>query len=641
MPIPQGPIGPSTPMGGQLVPGGATFRLWAPRALAVYICGDFNGWAHDDGSLMVRNENGHWTGFGAGATDGQHYKFWVVGEGSTGYKRDPYARELTAEWPNPACILRAPDAYPWNDGGWRPPEFRDLVIYQIHIGTWSGPDMPGRVGRFLDVLGRLEYLVDLGINAIEPLPIIEYSTPRSMGYNGSDLFSPEMDYCVAPGEVDAYLPLINRLLAQKGCPELSSQVLSPGINQLKAVIDLCHLYGIAVILDVVYNHASDDVREQPESIYFLDRVAGADRNSSLYFTDRTHTGPIFAFWNPSVRQFLIDNATYYVDEYHIDGIRYDQVSVIDQENAGSGWMFCQDLTASVRSRDASLINIAEYWGPDPAVVRSVSEDGADFDACWHNGLRIAIRSLVEQASHGASAHFEWEGLVNQLRAADLRDAWRAVQCLESHDEVYRGRNRRIPSLAVNGSSTRTWYATSRARVVTALLMTAPGIPMLFMGQEFFEDKSWSDDPLNSPETGLYWGGLETDRTMADFHRFCRDLIWLRRREPALRNESVAVLMADNFQRVLVVHRWIEGMGRDVVVVASLSESTKYNFQIPMPSGGTWLEALNSDVYEEWVNPSAQGNGGSIQANGPGMNWMPSSASITIPANSVVVFFRAT
>src|SRR5215216_1490752 len=136
MPASQQHISGSTPMGGNLVDGGATFRLWAPRATDVFIRGDFNNWAQDDASRLVKNGDGRWTGFVPGATDGQTYKFYVVGTGTKGFKRDPYARELTRTWPDPACILRSADTFPWQDGSWRMPDFRDLIVYQFHVGTW-------------------------------------------------------------------------------------------------------------------------------------------------------------------------------------------------------------------------------------------------------------------------------------------------------------------------------------------------------------------------------------------------------------------------------------------------------------------------------------------------------------------------
>jgi 1,4-alpha-glucan branching enzyme len=482
-------------------------------------------------------------------------------------------------------------------------------------------------------------LAELGINAIEPLPIGEYSTPRSMGYNGSDLFSPEMDYFVSTAELDPYLALVNRLLAQKGKAALTREVLEIGINQLKLLIDICHHYNIAVIFDMVYNHASGDIRGQAESIYFFDRATGVNPNDSLYFSDRDHTGPVFATWNRDVRQFLIDNAAFFADEYHVDGFRYDQVTVIDQENIGSGWLFCQHLNQTIRSRDPAVINIAEYWGPEPAVVRPIEQAGADFDASWHNGLRLAIRALIKQAAVGSDAPLDWQQLVDQLRAPGFRDAWRAVQCVENHDEVYRDRSERIPLLAGGGGDTRTWYATSRSRVATGLLLTMPGIPMIFMGQEFYEDKNWADDPINHPDTLIFWGGLDSDRTMCDFNRFTKELIWLRRRQPSLRGEQIKVLMMDNFQRVLIFHRWIERVGRDAVIVVSLNEETMRGFRVPMPCAGNWLETFNSDAYDNWINPTIAGNEGMVSATQEPLGEMSCSATITIPANSILVFCR--
>jgi len=173
-------------------------------------------------------------------------------------------------------------------------------------------------------------------------------------------------------------------------------------------------------------------------------------------------------------------------------------------------------------------------------------------------------------------------------------------------------------------------------VATGLVLTAPGIPMIMMGEEFYEDKQWSDSDANSL---IFWDGLRSDRTMIDFHRFTRELMWLRRKHPALRAEGVATIVMDDFNRVLAYQRWVDGVGRDVVVVASLNESTMHGYKIPFPSQGFWFEVFNSDVYENWVNPQAAGNGGGVQVSGGGFNGLPASADITIPANSILVFAR--
>ncbi len=627
-------ITPHTPMGANLIGDGATFRVWAPRAEAVYINGNFNygdNWTKDgdESNRLVRDGSGYWSGFVPGVKDGDQYKFYIVGKGSKGFKRDPYARELTEDpaYPNCNCIVRDPVSYPWHDQGYHPPAFNDLIIYQFHVGTFYGPDREQRVARFLDVLDRLEYLVDLGINAIEPLPVVEYASPRSLGYDGSDIFSPEMDYNIDPPDLEPYLDKVNDLLARHNQTPLTFDQLAVPVNQLKALIDICHLYGIAVTFDVVYNHAGYQIGGQDESIYFFDRASGTNPNDSLYFTDKTHTGPVFAIWQKEVRQFLIDNAGFFITEYHIDGIRYDQVSVLVSENTNDGWRFCQDLTGSVRYVNPSAVQCAEYWSVDPWVTRSPVENGAGFDATWHDGLRESIRGVIAQSAGGRDANVNLDDVARNLYIPGFPEEWKAVNYVESHDEVYEGRDLRIAALS-DYSNPRSWYARSRSRVSTGLILTAPGIPMLFMGQEFLEDKQWSDNPSYDKDTLLYWDGLQRgDKPMVDHHRFTRDLVWLRRQQPALRGEHINVFHVYNDNRVIAFHRWLDGTGRDIVVVASLNESTLYNYHLGFPRAGRWREVFNSDVYDNWVNPVVAGNGGSITADGKLMHNLPSSAQI--------------
>ena len=386
-------VGRSTPMGANLVAGGATFRTWAPRARSVcLLTGDALGqsatvgWTPDPADRLTPLGDGTWAGFLVGAAPGLHYLFWIDGEASQGPKRDPYARELTLTpaFPGSYCILRDPAAYPWHDEAWRPPDFSKLVIYQLHVSTWWAVDPTGadarasRGGRFLDVATRLDYLRDLGVNAIQLLPIQEFETEFSEGYNGVDYFSPEQRY-QAGSDVDLawYLGLINATLAGFGAGPLALDDLRPGVNQLKCLIDLAHLHGISVIFDLVYNHAGGGF--DPQSLYFYDRFTDGDQNNSLYFTDEGWAGGlVFAYWNANVRQFLIDNASAFMKEYRIDGIRYDEVRVISN-NRPSGVELCQDMTGTVRFIRPSAIQIAEYWDWDRAFPVTPSPAGLGFD----------------------------------------------------------------------------------------------------------------------------------------------------------------------------------------------------------------------------------------------------------------------
>ncbi|HEY6329300.1 MAG TPA: alpha-amylase family glycosyl hydrolase, partial [Blastocatellia bacterium] len=535
MPASQSNIDSSTPMGANVTSGGVTFRTWAPAASAVYICYDGN-WTQNDANLLVKNPQGYWSGFIPGIKDGTQCKFYVVGPGSSGYKRDPYARELAVSPPFPSSnsVIRDPNLYQWHDHEFRPPAFNDLVIYQYHVGTfYRAAGAPG--GRFLDILDKIDYLAALGINAIQPLPISEFPTQFSMGYNGVDIFSPDDLYAVTdPTELNDYARKIDALLSARGAALLNAGQIQSPINQLKAVVDVCHMYGLAVIFDVVYNHAGGGFDD--DSIYFYDREANGNNNNSQFFTDQGWAGGLlFAYWKQEVRQFLIDNAVQLANEYHLDGFRYDEVSVITS-NSTNGWGFCQDLTGTLRSDRPPAIQIAEHWPVDPSVVAGKDSGGAGFDSTWADGLRDNIRQAISQAAAGAQSYVDMDSIASNLRGqVDTNQQWKAVQYIESHDEVYVGRSARMPRLA-DGSNSRSWYARSRSRVATGIILTAPGIPMLFMGEEFLEDKQWSDDPNLFATNSIWWGGLEPggDKSMQDFLRFTQDLAHLRANRPALR-----------------------------------------------------------------------------------------------------------
>ncbi len=653
-----GLIDHGTPMGANLVPGGATFRTWAPRAHSVYLLtGDAlgqaaaPGWAPSPDDRLTPLGDETWAGFVANAADSLQYMFWVEGADSNGLKRDPFARELTLQpaFPNSFCILRDPSAYPWHDANWRRPAFSDLIIYQLHVGTWWAVDPTGadarasRRGRFLDVATRMGYLRDLGVTAIQLLPIQEFETEFSAGYNGVDYFSPEGEYQAGTAAAFAwYLGKINAILGGFGAAPLSLEQLQPGVNQLKCLIDIAHLHGIAVIFDLVYNHAGGGF--DPDSLWFYDRFHNGDKNNSLYFTSQDWAGgQVFAFWNGNVRQFLIDNATNFMNEYRIDGIRYDEVRVISN-NRPSGFQLCQDMTSTVRFIRPSAIQIAEYWDWDRALPVTPVPAGLGFDAALGDGLRNALRGLLVQASGGENASLSLDAVAGALyRPAGYDAAWRQVQCLENHDVTYFGHKdnpARVAWLA-DPLDRRSPYARSRSRAATALLFAAPGIPALFMGQEILEDKLWCDDEKDHPGHLIWWDGLTPNSVMSDYLRFMQDLVALRKREPALSAEGVRVSRVNNFDRVIVIHRWIaDGRpGQDVVAVISFDERPKFGYGIGLPRTGKWSELFNSDYYDGFPNPGVIGNGGAVYADGPGLDGFAQSAIINIPANGAL-FLKA-
>jgi 1,4-alpha-glucan branching enzyme len=273
-------------MGATLHPGGALFRTWAPNAQDVYVVTDAGAtsewtiWSPVPSDRLVPLGDGTWAGFVPSLGEGDPYLFWVRGPlgGSEGFKRDPYARELASkpDFPNCPCLIRHPATYSWRATAWRPPSFHELIIYQLHVGVFwavdsAGADRRRTYGRFLDIVEKIPYLRSLGVTAIQLLPVQEYSGDFSLGYNGLDYFSPEMTFQVEePDQVERYLTTVNAMLAAGGRPQLSLSELLPGPNQLKCLIDLCHLNGIAVIFDLVYNHAGGGFDDR--SIAFFDRM---------------------------------------------------------------------------------------------------------------------------------------------------------------------------------------------------------------------------------------------------------------------------------------------------------------------------------------------------------------------------------
>jgi 1,4-alpha-glucan branching enzyme len=349
-------------------------------------------------------------------------------------------------------------------------------------------------------------------------------------------------------------------------------------------------------------------------------------------------------------------------------------------NATNGWNFCNDLTATVRAANPRALQNAEYWpaefgAPTELIVAPVASGGLGFDAVQHDGLREAIRSAVGQAAQGANASVEMSGIARSLWPTGFAHAWQTIPCVENHDIVKLGEKPRVPTLA-DGSNPRSWYARSRTRVAMALLLAAPGIPQLFMGQEFLEDKQWCPDPrIPDLDHLIWWGGLApaadsnatiangnadgkdvrgsgnavaraVDPAMADHLRFTQAAIALRNSQPALRGEGLNVFYTSDADRVIAFHRWVQGEGRDVVVVATLSESTWGNYQLGFPSTGRWIEVFNSDSYDSCnangvlVNPQVAGNDGGIDASGPPLHNQPASATVVIPANGVLVFAKA-
>ncbi len=545
-------------MGAVPWPGGVTFRVWAPNAESVAVHGSFEGWT-DGGIAMARDgDTGHWSVDVPDAGPGDEYRFLVGSAGGVRSRLDPRARQLTNSVGN--AVVTDPDAFDWGSTEFRTPDWNDLVIYELHVGTFT-EGMHGRPGTLDGVRKRLGYLQDLGVGAIQLMPPFEFAGDRSWGYNPVYPYAVESSY---------------------GHPD-----------DLKALIRSAHEAGIAVILDVVYNHLGPSDLD----LWQFDGWSQDDRGGIYFYQDDRaetpwgHTRPDYG--RPEVRAFIRDNAMTWLDEFRVDGLRWDATAWISSVQGGGrgaedalpdGWSLMADINREAAERHPTTLMIAEDLRTDQAVTRPAAEGGAGFGAQWDGRFVHWVRAALIAAD---DAHRDLAAVALAIEA-DPADAFKRVIYTESHDEDANG-HARVPEEIWPGYAD-SWPSRKRAALGAALVLTAPGIPMLFQGQELIEG-SWFTD-----EDTIDWGRRHRFHGLLQLHR---DLIALRRNTTdvtrGLRGPRVEVHHVDPALGVLAYHRWEAGGPRDDVLVAvNLSAEARPDVRIGVPRDGRWRVRFNSD-----------------------------------------------
>jgi 1,4-alpha-glucan branching enzyme len=588
-------------MGAVPYAGGVAFRVWAPHADGVSVAGSFNGW-RDDADPLAPEGNGYWSVDVDGAAAGDEYKLVVRAGGQAAWKRDPYASEIGLV--NRNCVVADPAAFDWGEGEWRMPPWNELVIYELHVGTFNDPAAGGAPGSFDDVAARLPYLRDLGVNAIELMPSLEFAGDFSWGYNPADIFAIESAY--------------------------------GGPAALKRLVKAAHEHGIAVLFDVVYNHfgPSDldlwrlDGWEQPEGgggIYFY----GGERAK----TEWGHTRPDYG--RPEVRAFIRDNALRWLEEFRLDGLRWDATAYVRNVNGNDGdpahdladgWSLMQAINAETDARQPWKLHVAEDLRGNGWLVRATGDGGAGFDTQWDGDFVHPVRRAVIERNDGQRD-------MNAVRAAIEHryegDAWKRVVYTESHDEVANG-HARVPEEIWPGNAGSLW-SRKRSTLGAALVFTSPGIPMLFQGQEILEDRFFRDGvPID-------WRRLDE---FAGIHLLYRDLARLRRNwfdhTRGLRGRHVHVHHVNEADKLVAFHRWESGGPRDDVLVVANFASRAYDaYELGFPRGGEWKVRLNSD----WAGYSpdfANQPGYHTRADGGPRDGMPASGTVGIGAYAVLI-----
>lgn len=583
-------------MGSILTEEGVAFRVWAPHADSVSVVGSFNNFDASK-ATMSREENGHWYTFVEGAKAGDEYKFQIRNGDATFDRIDPFAREVTNSVGNAVVHDRAFD---WGDDNFQMPNHNELVIYEMHIGTFNRDD-PEQPGDFRAAIERFDHLKKLGVNAIEIMPVAEFAGDWSWGYNPAHIFAIEQAY--------------------------------GGPTAFKRFVKAAHSAGFAVIMDVVYNHFGPSDLD----LWQFDGWSENEKGGIYFYNDWRSSTP----WGETrpdygrgeVRQFIFDNAMMWLDEYRVDGLRYDmtayirKVGGIDASDIAEGWSLMQWINREVAAKFPRKLLIAEDLQSDDYLTRDASEGGASFSTQWDAQFVHPVRNVIQQVE---DAHRDMWQLSHALAHRYNQDAFERVIYSESHDEVANGKSR-VPEEVTPGKAD-SYYAQKLSALAAGLALTAPGIPMLLQGQEFVEDRYFNDDDPLDWQRAQRFDGIT---------RLYADLISLRLNSDGvsrgLTGQHINVHHVNDGDKIVAFHRWSDGgPGDDVVVIANLANRTWDAYDLGFPANGTWQLRFNSD-WSGYSDVFADHPAEHVDVVAKERDGYPATATVSIGPYSLLIY----
>ena len=466
----------------------------------------------------------------------------------------------------------------------------------MHVGSFATDD--DSVGDLHGLVDRLGHFEHLGVNAIQIMPVAEFAGDYSWGYNPAHIFAVESAY--------------------------------GGPDALKRFVREAHRRGIAVILDVVYNHfGPSDL-----NLWQFDGWSENDKGGIYFYNDWRSSTP----WGDTrpdygrgeVRQFIHDNALMWLSEFHLDGLRFDMTPYVRSVSGAGielpeGWSLMRWINSDIRERFPGRITIAEDLHGLPEVT-STGADGAMFHSQWDAHFVHPVREALIVADD------EWRSTTAVVEAVGYSygDAFARVIYTESHDEVANGKAR-VPQ-EVHPDDPTGWYAQKRSTLGAGLVFTSPGIPMIFQGQEFLEGGWFRDDvPVD-------W---DHNEEFSGIVRMYRDLIRLRLNRKGLSagltGQGLRIIHNNEAQNVVAFQRWRDhGAGDDVVVIVNLSANPAEDHRIGMPAAGEWQLLFNSDARSY---STAFGNHPSLDvvAEESDYDGMDAHADITIAPYTVLIY----
>jgi 1,4-alpha-glucan branching enzyme len=536
---------------------GVAFRVWAPHADAVSVVGTFNHWDAAAHPLEAEG-NGYWYTNVESARIGGEYKYSVTNGERTFQRIDPYAREVTHS--SGTGLIHDP-GFDWGKDHYELPSWNEFVVYEMHVGTFgrSRRETGEDNSDFNAVEKLFDHLEHLGVNILQLMPTAEFAGDISWGYNPAHIFAVESAY--------------------------------GGPVELKEFVRNAHRRGFGVILDVVYNHfGPSDI-----DLWQFDGWSENDKGGIYFYNDWRAETPWGStrpdYGRGEVRQFIFDNAMMWLDEYRIDGLRFD-MTLFMRSVAGNGemdlpdgWGLMQWINKEISDQHPGHITLAEDLQNDPGLTRAVDAGGAGFSSQWDAAFVHPIRQmLIESRDEHRSMEMVRKALTHQYN----HSAFERVVYTESHDEVANGKAR-VPT-EIHPDDPESWFAQKRSTLGAVLTLTAPGIPMLFQGQEFLQG-DWFDD-----QVPLDW---HQAKEFSGIVKLYRDLIHLRRNSQSetrgLTGQHINVHHLNEKDKLIAYHRWSEGgPGDDVLVIANFANRKWESYDVGAPRPGKWTLRLNSD-----------------------------------------------
>ena len=585
---------------------GVHFAVWAPNAERVSVIGDFNGWDGRVAPMRFLTAGGIWEIFIPDLPDGEKYKFEIRARtGAILKKTDPFARAFEAP-PQTAAIVHDISQYVWRDGDWmtsRPAQGawldKPLAAYEVHLGSWARvPEEGNRFLTYREMAHRLvPYVKEMGFTHIELLPVMEHPFSGSWGYQVLGFFAPT---------------------ARFGPPE-----------DFKLFVDACHQAGLGVILDWVPGHF-------PKDAHGLARFDG----TALFEHEDPRQGEhqdwgtlIFNYGRNEVRSFLLSNALFWLEEYHVDGLRVDAVAsmlYLDYSRKEGEWVpnqfggrenleaisFLQQLNSFTHGEHPGTITAAEESTSFPGVSRPVHLGGLGFTYKWNMGWMHDILQYMKEDP----VHRRWHHNLVTFSALYMHSE--NFMLPFSHDEVVHGKRALIDKMPGDA-----WQKYASLRMLYGYLYGHPGKKLLFMGGEFGQWREWNHD------RSLDWHLLD-DPAHAAIRRYVQDLNRHYQAEPALHQADFDpagfrwIDCNDIENSVVSLVRYARDRRDCVVMVFNFTPVPRLEYRIGVPDAGFYAERLNSDA--SIYGGSNVGNAGGVDSEPIAAHGFEQSVRLAVP-----------